>query len=156
MKSRLVFVLCAAMAVGLAGASPRSDIERQYHRWAKAALTNDVDTILSVLMPDYTLHTFAGKTISHKDYEASLRKRKASNQSATAYETSIASVTVEGRIAKVISDEVSAKVSQDPITHKKVKLIHTHRYLDTWIRTHALWRLRETVTKVESTTVVPM
>jgi hypothetical protein len=115
---------------------------------------NDVDTILSILSPDYTLHTYTGTTIVRKDYEASLRKRKASNKPATIYQTKIAKVSVEGEKALVISDETSAVVSLDPVTSRKVKLIHIHRYLDTWIRLSAKWRLQSTVTQVESTTVV--
>ena len=134
-------------------ASVRSDIQRQYHRWAKAALSNDVDTILSILAPDYTLHTYTGTTIARSDYEASLRKRKAANKPATAYKTKINSVKVDGSTASVISDETSEAVSLDPVTNKQVKLIHIHRYLDTWVRSGNIWRLRTTITQIESTTV---
>jgi hypothetical protein len=154
MKKPLVL---AFLALGVfAQASVSGDIDRQYKRWGRAALTNDVDTILSILAPDYTLHTYTGVTIPRKDYEASLRKRKASGKPATAYVTKIAKVTVEGKKALVISDETSATVSKDPITNQKVKLIHIHRYLDTWVRGGSAWRLRSTVTQVESTTVVKL
>jgi ketosteroid isomerase-like protein len=148
-------MLLTAGFVSSAQASVRADIQRQYHRWAKAALSNDVDTILSILAPDYTLHTYTGTTIARADYEASLRKRKAANKPATAYQTKINSVRVGGSTASVISDETSEAVSLDPITNKKVKLIHIHRYLDTWIRSGGLWRLRTTITQIESTTVLP-
>lgn len=141
-------VLCSALPCH---ASVRSDIERQYKRWAKAALTNDVDTILEVLSPEYTLRTYAGQTILRKDYEASLRKRKAANQPSSAYETKIVSLEVKGETAMVISDETSEKDSVDPITNKKVKLIHLHRYLDTWVKMGRAWRLRSTYTQTEST-----
>jgi len=153
---RLTFVVVLTAILGSgACASVRSDIQRQYTRWARAALSNDVDAILSILAPDYSLHTYTGTTINRTDYEASLRKRKAANKPATAYETKINNVTVEGSTALVISDETSEAVSLDPVTNKKVKLIHIHRYLDTWIRSGKGWRLRTTITKVESTTVAP-
>jgi len=148
----LLLVLCVTSAY----ASVRDDIDRQYKKWAKAALTNDVETILSVLAPDYSLHTYTGTVIDRKAYEASLRKRRASNQPATAYQTQIASVAVQGAVAKVISDETSAKVTLDPVTDKKLKMVHIHRYLDTWVKTGGVWRLRSTVTQVESTKVVPI
>lgn len=148
--SFFVSVLVCASALG----SVRSDIDHQYKRWGRATVKNDVDTILSILSPDYTLHTYTGTTIPRKDYEASLRKRKASKKPATAYQTKIAKVTVEGKKALVISDETSAVVSVDPVTSRKVKLIHIHRYLDTWVRQSSKWRLQTTVTQVESTTVV--
>jgi hypothetical protein len=137
-------------------ATVRADIDHQYKRWAQAALSNDVETILAVLAPDYTLHTYTGTVIARKDYEASLRKRRASHQAATAYQTQIASVQVDGATAKVISDETSAKVSVDPVTTKKLKMIHIHRYLDTWVRIGRSWRLQTTVTQIESTKIVPL
>lgn len=157
MKSKVYcgFALLFVCA-GFASASVKSDIDRQYKRWGKAALVNDVDTILNVLTPDYTLHTYTGTVIPRVKYEASLRKRKAENKPATVYETSMASISVTGDVAKVISDETSNNMSVDPITNKKLKLIHIHRYLDTWVRTKGVWRLQTTITQVESTKVVPV
>jgi hypothetical protein len=157
MNRRLaMLVLIGAVLVSVGQASARTDIQRQYKRWARAAVSNDVDTILSILAPDYALHTYTGTTIKRADYEASLRKRKAANKPATAYQTKINSVQVEGPTALVVSDETSEAVSLDPVTNKKVRLIHIHRYLDTWIKSGKLWRLRTTITKVESTTVAPV
>jgi len=116
-------------------------------------VNNDVETILSILAPDYTLHTYTGTTIKRADYETSLRKRKAAKKPATAYETKIASVQVTGATASVVSDETSKTASLDPITNKRVKLIHIHRYLDTWVRSGRVWRLQKTVTTLESTKV---
>jgi len=135
-------------------ASVKDDIDHQYKRWGRAALVNDVETILSVLAPDYTLHTYTGTVITRKDYEASLRKRKASNKPATVYVTKMFSLAVEGATAKVISDETSENPSVDPITNKKLRLIHIHRYQDTWIKSNGAWRLQTTITQVESTKVV--
>jgi len=154
MSLKVSTALILALAMTLAHASPRAEIDRQYKLWGRAALVNDVETILAVLAPDYTLHTYTGTVISRKDYEASLRKRKAENKPATVYETSMAGITVVGDTAKVISDETSKNFSQDPITNKRLKLIHIHRYLDTWIRIHEIWRLRSTITQVEFTKVV--
>ncbi|AIE85376.1 nuclear transport factor 2 family protein [Fimbriimonas ginsengisoli] len=155
MRQLTAFVLLGLAVVGYGQSSVRSNIDSQYKKWAKAAVQNDVDTILDILAPDYTLHTYTGKVIARKDYEASLRKRKESKQPTTAYETKIASVSVQGDTAKVISDETSAKATIDPITGKNLKMIHIHRYLDTWIRQAGKWRLQSTVTQVETTKVVP-
>lgn len=145
--------LLAAGTSASASASVRGDIEKQYQRWSKAALANDVETILDVLAPDYTLKTYTGQVILRKDYEVSLRKRKAANKPATVYETKIASLSVEKDVASVISDETSVADSVDPITNKKVKLVHIHRYLDTWVKLGKVWRLRSTVTQVEETKI---
>ena len=145
-----------AVLISTGHASVRSQIQSQYRRWAKAAVSNDVDTVLSILAPDYALHTYTGTTISRDKYEASLRKRKAENKSASQYQTKINSVKVAGETAAVVSDETSQAVSLDPVTNKKVKLIHIHRYLDTWVHLSGRWRLRNTVTTVESTTVAPL
>lgn len=151
---RAVALFIFALLTVAAFASVRDDIDHQYKRWSRAAVVNDVETILDVLAPDYTLHTYTGTVIPRKAYEASLRKRRDSKQPTTAYQTQIASVTVLGKAAKVISDETSAKVTVDPVTLKKLKMIHIHRYLDTWVKTGRSWRLQTTVTQVESTKVV--
>jgi len=136
--------------------STKDAIQRQYKRWSQAALVNDVDTILSILREDYTLHPFTGAAIPRKDYEVSLRKRKAASKPATVYETSIADITVTGNTALVTSDETSNNISVDPITNKKMKLVHVHRYKDTWVRSQGTWRLQTTITTVETTKVVPI
>jgi len=150
-----LLIAAALLATVAAQASVKTDIERQYKRWAKATVANDVDTILNVLAPDYTLKTFTGTVVPRKAYEASLRKRKAANQPAAAYQTQIVTVTVEGQTAKVISDETSTTLSEDPVTNKKLKLLHTHRYLDTWTKIGKAWRLKSTITQQESTKALP-
>ena len=153
---KLLWLVALGFSIGVASASVRSDIDHQYKRWSKAALTNDVETILAVLAPDYTLHTYTGTVIPRKAYEASLRKRRESKQAATAYQTRIASVSVSGGVAKVISDETSAKLTVDPVTAKKLKMVHIHRYLDTWVKIGHNWRLQTTITQIESTKIVPL
>jgi ketosteroid isomerase-like protein len=134
---------------------PKDAIERQYKRWEQASLTNDVDAVLAILAPDYTLKTFTGKVIAHDAYEASLRKRKASGKPSTGYETVMVDCKVSGPSAAVISDETSTNIAPDPVTNKDMKLIHIHRYLDTWARIDGEWRLRSTVTQVEKTKIFP-
>ncbi len=153
---RALGCIMLAMIFGLCSASVRRDIEGQYKRWESAALTNDVESILLVLAPNYTLHTYTGTVVTREAYEASLRKRRASKQPPTVYQTQIASVVVKGTVASVISDETSAKISIDPVTSKKLKMIHIHRYLDTWTKIGRSWRLQKTVTQIESTKVVPI
>jgi len=148
--------MCCCFGLTAANASVRDDIDHQYKRWGRAALVNDVDTILAILAPDYTLHTYAGTVIPRKNYEASLKKRKAENKPATVYETSMAGITVNKDVAQVISDETSNNITLDPITNKKMKLIHIHRYQDRWVKIQGVWRLQTTITTVETTKVAPL
>lgn len=156
MKS-FAILLALGIAVTAVGdtKSVRAAIDRQYKKWAKASVQNDVKGILAGLTSDYTLKTSTGKVIDRKTYENSLRKRKASGKSGSAYTTKIADLKVTGSTAVVISDEESVSTSRDPITKEPLKMIHTHRYLDTWVRSRSVWRLRSTVTQSESTKVVP-
>ena len=142
--------------VGTCVASVRDQIDRQYKRWATAAVKNDVETILAIMAPDYTLKTYTGMVIDHKKYEASLRKRRETNQPTDAYQTEIAQISVKGTTASVISNETSSKLTTDPITNKRVNMIHVHRYEDTWIKSGKTWKLKSTVTQQESTKVIPV
>lgn len=153
---RRILIVITLVAATSSWSSVRRDIDCQYKRWSKASLKNDVRTILSILAPNYELHTYTGKLIGRKAYEDSLRRRRDAKQPATAYQTKIVSLTVQGQKASVISDELSAKVTVDPVTEKRLKLVHIHRYLDSWVRLSGKWRLAKTVTTVESTRVLPI
>lgn len=152
---KLLLVTLAFVTAATSIASVRDEIEAQYARWARAALVNDVETVLSVLAPDYTLKTYTDSVIDRKAYEKSLRDRRARKQKSDAYQTKIASLNVQGRVATVISDETSIKAAKDPITKQAISMVHIHRYQDTWVKLGKSWRLKSTVTQMESTRIVP-
>lgn len=131
----------------------QSQIESQYRRAAKATLTNDVDTLLSILTPDYVLLTYTGTLLDRKTYEASLRKRHSENQHPDTYKTRIVTIHALQKFAKVISEETSSKVSRDPLTDRNLRVIQIHRYVDTWIKVGQTWQLKATATLEESTKV---
>ena len=147
----ILATLISAIVVLQPAETVRAQIQRQYNRWGKAAKTNDVETILAILTPDYTLKPYSGAVIPLKAYEASLRKRKKENKPVDAYETKILNLTVSGKTARVTSDETSRKATVDPITKSRVSIVHIHRYLDTWVLMGGKWRLRSTVTQKEIT-----
>jgi hypothetical protein len=134
-----------------AHSSVRKALERQYQTWAHAAVKNDVDRILGILAPEYTLTTFAGKVIPYDKYKKSLFARKASGKPSTAYTTRICDLSVAKRVATVRSEEISISVARDPILQKDVKIVHTHQYIDKWRHTGRAWRLCSTVTTLERT-----
>jgi len=148
----LIFLI---VSVALCAASVRSAIERQYQRGVKATLSNDVDTVLAILTPDYTIKTYTGQVIQFKVYASGLKKKKASGQKPSAYTTKIKDLKVNGSTATVISLETTVTTAVDPITNEKKKLLHTHQYLDTWVKMASVWRLKSTVTQTETTTVEP-
>ncbi len=156
MRLNIYFFLPSVLAFSMAHADDpvvRPQIERQYKSWASATITNNVDQVLAILTPDYTLQTFTGKVITRKMYEQSLRKRKAENKPASAYTTRMKSIKVAGSTANVVSEELSKSPAVDPITNEHQVLVHIHEYNDTWVRIAGVWRLRSTVTKLEKTTV---
>jgi hypothetical protein len=129
----------------------RKALERQYQTWAHAAVKNDVDRILGILAPEYTLTTFAGKVIPYANYKKRLLARKASGKPSTAYTTRICDLSVASRFATVRSEEISISEARDPILQKDVKIVHTHQYIDKWRHTGQAWRLVSTVTTLEKT-----
>jgi hypothetical protein len=145
-------VLSVVLVAGShARASVRTALERQYQAWARAAVTNDVDRILGILAPEYTLKTFAGKVITYDNYKKSLLARKAAGKPSTAYTTRICDLSVAGHAATVRSEEISISLAQDPILLKNVKIVHTHQYIDRWREQGRVWRLCSTVTTLEKT-----
>jgi|SRR5579862_8432522 len=151
-RPALLLPLLLLAAISFASRT-RSQIELQYKRWARAALSNDVDGVLAILSPNYALKTFDGKVIALKDYATSLRKRKASGKKPATYTTSIESLSQQGNAVIVISLETSITQTPDPITNKLQKLIHVHQYRDTWLRASGSWKLATTVTLIEKTTI---
>lgn len=131
----------------------RAEIQRQYARWSVAARRNDVATIMKIISPDYTLTTASGTVITRKAYQLSLERRKLKASKVPVYTTHLAQLTeFEGKLI-AISNEVNQSTITDPITNKRITLIHTHRYRDTWRKIATQWRLASTVTELESTTV---
>ncbi len=151
----LLLTLVAASMIGKASAgdSVRSKIQTQYKRWVAASMRLDVDGVLAILTPDYTLKTFDGKLIPLKMYEQSLRKRKATGQKPNAYTTTIQSLEKAESAATVISWETSVTDTPDPITNKIQKVIHVHQYRDIWTNLRGTWKLASTVTLLEKTTI---
>lgn len=154
MKRLYVLLLFGLFMTSPAAASVRSQIQTQYRRWARATLANDAEAILNGLAPAYTLKTFTGKVIDRKTYEQSLRKRKANpGKPLSSYTTRMASIEVLGPRAHVISEESSSSKAVDPITQKRIRLVHIHQYLDTWVKSARSWLLQSTVTQKEITRV---
>lgn len=149
----LLFAVCVS-TVALAGTKDvQKEIERQYKRWSKAYVVNDVDTILSILTSDYTLTTYSGDVVSFKQYASSLREKKAKGTKNAAYTTKIVSLAVKGIRANVVSEEESVTSVKDPVTAKLKRLIHIHRYSDSWVKSGGVWKLSSTKTTLEKTTV---
>ena len=146
-------VLVSGRSLGAAAPSTRTQIDGQYKRWVAASLRLDVDGVLAILAPDYSLQTFDGKLIPRQMYEKSLRARKAKGQRPASYKTSIESLSQTGDTASVISLETSITDTPDPVTQKVQKVIHIHQYRDTWNHLEGAWKLSSTVTLLEKTTV---
>lgn len=142
MKRFVILGLALPLTLGVCLADVRSEIEGQYKKWAKAAMANDVDSVLTILAPDYVLVTYTGDKIQYEAYVASLRKRKADKLPAQKYTTKLIKLTPMDGEVEVTSEETS-------LTLKPKPLKHIHRYRDTWIKSASGWLLRRTFTESE-------
>ena len=151
------FVLLLCLLQGPSEA--RKQIQARYDAWSKAYMANDVETLLGMLAPEYTLTTVDGTLIKRSEYEAKLRLRKAANADTTKYATKILSLKmlgpmpggrpeVGGRIDA--GAEVIARESMTSMVDGK-KVVHEHDYRDTWNHIGNSWLLAGTVTLKERT-----
>lgn len=154
MKNALhVTALLALLTLNLlpCRASIREELQKQYDRFAKAYVQNDVETLLSILAPDYTLKDSKGKTTTFAQYKDILKKRKADNKKTSAYKTILTDVKVKGETALATTMEKNDTTEDDPNTGELRKVVHIHQYKDTWIRLKGGWRLKRTESAGERT-----
>ncbi len=112
-------------------------------------MANDVDALLSMLTPDYTLTTVDGAVIKHGEYEATLRLRKSAHSDTKKYATRILAIKVSGETAEVEARETMTGQMKDASTGKVAMFVHEHDYSDTWTHSTGVWLLRKTITLKE-------
>jgi len=129
-------------------------IQAQYYRWSKAYMTNDIDTLLDILAPEYTLTNVNKDVMTYPTYKAYLRLRKNGPKDTTRYSTEIRKLTVKGSNADVDSIETMLTVRPDK-SGQVLESTHRHEYQDRWrfYEFENKWRLVSTVTVKETTTV---
>jgi len=118
-------------------------------------MARDVETLVGLLSPDYTLTDALKHTMAYDVYVAKLRLIKGLARDSVKYSTAIKSLSVHGDIAVVVSVETMASPFADAKTGHAMTSLHRHEYLDSWIHYDAGWRLRRTVTRKESTELSP-
>lgn len=114
----------------------RAAIQKQYDKYAKAYVSNDVKTMLAILSPKYTLKDDEGKVLSFKDYKAQLLARQKAGRKSSAYVVRIDSLRIRGGQAIVMTSEIS----QEGATK------NVHRYRDVWRKIGKVWKLETTST----------
>jgi hypothetical protein len=122
----------------------QKQIQAQYDRWSKAYMANDVDTLLGILSPDYTLTNSNKEVMTYATYKAYIKLRAKGPKEATQYRTRILSLSVHGDVAD--ADSVESMTTG--------RTVHRHEYHDTWSLRGGVWRLSKTVTVKESTTTI--
>ena len=131
----------------------QKEIQKQYDRWSIAYMANDIETMLDILAPTYTLTTSERDTMDYKTYVAYLKLRKAGPKDTTNHQTLIKKVVFKDQVAEVDAVE-SMKTAQAELHTGRILLsIHKHEYLDRWKQTNKGWRLLSTVTILESTKI---
>jgi len=150
----------ACLAILLTTLSPtqvKKQIQAQYDRWSKAYMAQDVDTLVGILAPDYSLTSSDGKVSTHDGYVAYLRlKKRTGYKDPFTTQTTIVGLQMSGAQAKVDAQEIMTSQVTDPTTQKPETCIHSHYYLDIWQRFGSVWRLKSTKTLRESTTYKPL
>jgi len=114
-------------------------------------MANDVDTLLSILSPDYVLTNVQKEATSYKVYKAYLELRRKAPKETTVYKTRIKSLTLHGSLADVDSLEDMTTAKPKPGSRTLLKSVHTHEYLDVWKFDGKTWLLQSTKTVREST-----
>jgi hypothetical protein len=126
-------------------------IQVQYDRWSKAYMAHDVDSLLAILSPGYTLKTAKGATMSHDEYQTSLLVRKQKHDDTTQYSTEIQRITMHGDVAAIYARETTTNPKLNPQTGKTEPISYQHDYIDVWEYRAGEWRLKSTVTLKEQT-----
>ncbi len=127
----------------------RTAIQRQYNRWSKAYMAHDVETLLSILAPGYTLKTAQGTQIKRSEYGVMLKMRKQKRSDTTHYTTEILRITLRDGVAAIFSREHTTDPGVDQKTGKPTTVSYQHDYIDLWVYANGRWLLKGTVTQRE-------
>jgi len=131
----------------------QKQIQARYDAWSKAYMANDVETLLSILAPDYVLKMSNGNTLSHDEYKVVLEQRKAKGQDTTKYATQIIRVNLHGTTAAIWSRETMTQKGKDPNTGKPEDIQYQHDYIDIWTFANGRWLLEGTTTQKEQSKI---
>jgi hypothetical protein len=136
-------------------AQARKAIQRQYDAWSKAYMGHDLDTLLSILAPGYTLKTAQGTLIKRNEYEVMLKMRKQKHSDTTLYKTEILRITLKDGVAAIWSRETTTDPGLNQKTGKTEPVSYQHDYIDLWILASGKWLLKGTVTQREQVIAMP-
>ncbi len=131
----------------------RIEIQHQYDRWSKAYMTQDVNVLLEILSPDYSLTTGDKDELSYKTYAAYLKLKAKGPKDITHYKTIIKSFNLSSSTADVVAIETMTTELADRTNAKGQLSVHQHEYLDRWQSFDHTWRLLKTTTLHESTKI---
>jgi len=115
-------------------------------------MANDVDTLLKILSPDYTLTSIDKETLTYGVYKAYLLLKAKGPKDTTRYSTFIRKLTEKNGDAEVDSVETMITRKADK-TGRSVLTTHRHVYSDKWRLSGGEWLLYRTVTLKESTRI---
>lgn len=129
----------------------KAAIQKRYDEWSKAYMAHDVDKLLAILSPGYTLKTTKGAVITLPEYKTMLNVRKQKHDDTTKYSTEIQRITLHDGVAAIYARETttSQKVNKD--TGKTEDTSYQHDYIDVWELRDGKWFLKSTVTVKEQT-----
>lgn len=128
----------------------KNELQQRYNAWSKAYMAHDIEVLLDVLAPGYTLKTASGTTISRAEYEVMLRSRKKQAEDTSSYRTEILRLTLKEGVAAVYSRETTNNPRRDEKSGKLVPNVWEHEYIDVWVQQSGKWRLRSTNTVREA------
>ena len=149
--SRILIAMMLLFVQAVKPAEVRKAIQAQYDAWSKAYMANDVDKLLAILAPDYSLKTADGTEIKRPEYEATLKLRKAANADNKKCSTKILKLDISPDTAQVLSRESMISKARNAKSGREETVIHEHDYADIWIRSGDSWLLKRTVTLKEHT-----
>lgn len=136
-------------------ADAKQEIQVRYNEWSKAYMANDVDTLTSILTPDYTIKTAKGALIARSEYDVMLNIRKEKHSDTTRYSTELLRITLREGVAAIYSRETTTNPQKNEKTGKMESLTYQHDYIDVWVNTGGKWLLRSTVTLKEQPLTSP-
>jgi hypothetical protein len=130
-------IFIASICFCLAGAQSgrNAEVQQQYDRYAKAYVQNDVETMLSILAPEYKLVKEDGKVVDRAEYKKTLLLRRERNERTSAYTVSFRVISFRQGVLTVESREVQK--GSDGANH-------AHVYRDRWRKMNGVWKLLST------------
>jgi ketosteroid isomerase-like protein len=120
----------------------KKSIQAMYAVKNTAAEKKDVQSMMSIYTPDFTITYPDGRVVNKTQLQQETEKMLPSVKSVVAHDL-VKSISLKGNTAFVQSSRSSTSISDNPDTHKPDRVVLSAKVEDIWVKVEKKWLLKK-------------